>query len=181
MPCSGERCEEPRHADPTSGLPLSAVRKAIDEAVDPVHFFVREPFVLEWKHQPSEQITWEIHQGRLLDPAHTRLRETFESWNIYCSESGNRSAEPVLSVKLDVGSRQLHVTRAIYCYAWEGYDAGDNVFLSRETRKWVRELVGTIALDHFTEADDLRDEIIGLLFQAVIGCSRLPLQSVEAP
>src|SRR5262249_38387131 len=83
--------------------------------------------------------------------------------------------------KLDVDRRQLHVTRAILCYVWEGYHAGDNIYLSRETRKWVRELVGTIQLDPFLGPDELRDEIICLLFQAVVGCSRLPLQSVEAP
>src|SRR5438105_7104644 len=139
MPRFRERSERVQKSGVAGPLPPDEVRRVIAEAVEPKHFFVKKPFVLEWKHQPSEQITWEIHQGRLLDPAHTRLRETFESWNIYCSESGNRSAEPVLSVKLDVGSRQLHVTRAIYCYAWEGYDAGDNVFLSRETRECVRE------------------------------------------
>src|SRR5947208_176843 len=78
-------------------------------------------------------------------------------------------------------SRPPHITRAILCYAWEGYHAGDNVYLSRPTHKWVRELVGTISLDRFADADELRDELIGLLFQAVVGCSRLPLQSVEAP
>src|SRR5262249_48927771 len=77
--------------------------------------------------------------------------------------------------------RQLHVTRAVQCYAWEAYDAGGNVILSRESRKWVRELIGTIALDHFSDADDLRDELVCLIFQAVAGSSRLPLTSVEAP
>ena len=175
-------CPEQAHESGSSNeLPLDEVRIVIAEAVQPAHFFVRKPLILEWQHEPSEQTAWEIHQGRLLDPAHTRLLKTFESWNIFCFEPGNRSAEPVLSVKLDIGSRQLHVTRAIYCYAWEGYDTGDNVFLSRETRKWIRELVGTIPLDRFHAAHHLRDEIICLLFQAVVGCSRLPLQSVEAP
>src|SRR5262249_30096120 len=128
-----------------------------------------------------EETSWEVYHGRLVDPAHTRRRRTFESWSVFCIESGNRSAEPILSLKLDMGGRQLHVTRAIHCYAWEGYLAGDNVHLSRETRKWVSELVGSIPLDRYVDPDALRDEIICLLFQAVIGCSRLPLQSVEAP
>src|SRR5262249_16684161 len=46
------------------------------------------------------------------------------------------------------------------------------------TRKWVRELVGTIPLDRFAE---LRDELVCRVFQAVVGTSRLPLTSVEAP
>src|SRR5713226_8938123 len=162
-------------------LSLNEVRKVIGAAIEPAHFFIARPLILEWQHCPSEEVSWEIHQARLLDPAHTRLRQFFESWNVFDIRSGNRSAEPILSLKLDAGSRQLHVTRAIHCYAWEGYHAGDNVYLSRETRKWVRELVGTIPLDGFRDADDLRDEIICLLFGAVVGCSRLPLQSVEAP
>src|SRR5713226_759178 len=191
-------------------LSLNEVRKVIGAAIEPAHFFIARPLILEgqhcpsdrgerraqsaprsalcaprsaleWQHCPSEEVAWEIHQGRLLDPAHTRLRQRFESWNVFDIRSGNRSAEPILSLKLDAGSRQLHVTRAVHCYAWEGYHAGDNIYLSRETRKWVRELVGTIHLDGFQDAQELRDEIICLLFQAVVGCSRLPLQSVEAP
>ena len=151
------------------------------EVIQPRHFFVRQPLVLDWQYSPSEEIAWKIYQGRLLEAAHTRLRQTFESWNVFCIEAGNQSAEPLLSLKLHAGSRQVYVTRAVHCYAWEGYHAGDNVYLSRETRKWVRELVGTIHLEQFLDPDDLRDEIICHLFQAVIGCSRLPLQSVDAP
>jgi hypothetical protein len=84
-------------------------------------------------------------------------------------------------VKLDTAGRRLHVTRAIYCYAWEGYHAGDNVYLSREIQKWVRDLVGSIDLELCLNREELRGELIGLLFQAVVGCSRLPLQSVEVP
>jgi hypothetical protein len=157
------------------------IRKVVAEAIHPAHFFFQRPLILEWHHLPCEQTAWEIYQGRLLDPAHTRLRQTFESWTVFCIESGSRSAEPLLSVKLDVAGRQLHVTRAIYCYAWEGYHAGDNVYLSRETRKWVRELVGSIPLDRFQDDGQLRAELATLLFQAVVGSSRLPLQSVEAP
>jgi hypothetical protein len=160
---------------------LNEVREAIAAAMQPWHFFVGKPFILEWQHQPSEEIVWEIYQGRLLDVTHTRLRQLFESWNLFCVEAGSRSAEPILSVKLHAGSRQVHVTRAVHCHAWEGYDAGDNVYLSRETHKWVRELVGSIDLDRYFGLDDLRDEIISLLFHAVTGSSRLPLQSLEAP
>src|SRR5262249_41403598 len=137
---------------------------------------------LEWDHGTAEDVSWEVFRGRLLDPAHTRERRTFEAWNIYLLANGARSPEPLLSVKLDAaGGGRGHVVRAIHCYAWEGYDAGDNVILSRETKKWVRELVGTIHLADFTSADEVLDEIICLLFQAVVGTSRLPLTSVEAP
>src|SRR5207248_8939878 len=111
----------------------------------------------------------------------TTLRRRFEAWSIYRTDRGRAVVEPLLSVKLDASVGLIHVTRAIYCYAWEGYHAGDNVYLSRETQKWVRELVGTIHLDHFRDIEELRDELICRLFQAVVGVSRLPLTSVEAP
>lgn len=151
------------------------VREVIADCIHPRHFFSR--LELAWEHAADEEIAWEIYRGRLLDPAHTRQKRRFECWNIFRLEGGERSAEPVLSVKLDGAERTIHITRAILCHAWEGYHAGDNVYLSRETRKWVRELVGSIELD----TESLRRELIGLIFKAVIGVSRLPLTSVEAP
>ncbi len=71
--------------------------------------------------------------------------------------------------------------RGLDSYVWEGYDAGGGVYMSRERRKWVRELVGTIRLDRFADLDELRDELACQLFQAVVGTSRLPLASVETP
>jgi hypothetical protein len=169
-------------ASPTSGpLSLEEIRGLVADAVRPGHFFVGPNTHLEWEHVAAEDVSWEVFRGRLLDPAHTRERRTFEAWNVYLISDGARSPEPLLSVKLDAAAGQVHVMRAIHCYAWEGYDAGDNVILSRETKKWVRELVGTIDLADYADADDLRDEIICRLFQAVVGSSRLPLTSVEAP
>src|SRR5262249_52759719 len=116
-----------------------------------------------------------------LDPAQTRMQRTFEAWNVFLIDAEGRSGEPLLSLLLDAGAGELHVTRAIHCYAWEGYHAGDNVYLSREVRKWVRELVGTIHLAQFSERIQLHDELVCLLFHALVGVSRLPLTSVEAP
>src|SRR5205807_4560084 len=56
-----------------------------------------------------------------------------------------------------------------------------NVYLSRETRKWVRELAGTMVLTEFATPGEVRDELICLLFQAMVGASRLALTSVEGP
>ena len=86
----------------------------------------------------------------------------------------------MLSLKFDLVAGVVHVTRAIHCHAWEGYHAGDNVYLSRETQRWVNELVGSLDVARFSPAT-LTDELVGLLFQAVVGVSRLPLTSVEAP
>jgi hypothetical protein len=164
-------------------MPISPddLRELIDEAVRPAHFFVGPATRLEWQHVAAEDVSWEVFRGRLLDSAHTRQRRTFEAWNVYLIGDEGRSTESLLSVKLDLRAGQVHVVRAIHSYAWEGYDAGGNVILSRETKKWVRELVGTIDLADFADADELRDEIVWRLFQAVVGTSRLPLTSVEAP
>src|SRR5262249_20030792 len=164
-----------------SRLTPDRVRQIITDAFRPVHFFAGRTIGLEWQPAVREEIAWEIFQGRLLEPAHTRLRQQFEAWHLFRLRSDGRSAEPLLSVRFDAANKLIHVTRAIYCYVTEGYDAGGQVFLSRETRKWVRELVGTIDLGPFAEEEPLRDELICRLFQGVIGTSRLPLTSVEAP
>ena len=88
--------------------------------------------ISEWQ-ETVEEIPWELFRGRLLDPAQTRQRVRFQSWNLYWLEEGIRSAEPLLSLKLDERREEVHVVRAILSYAWEGYHAGDNVYLSRET------------------------------------------------
>jgi hypothetical protein len=156
------------------------VRGLMAEVFRPAHFFLAPDLAVEAEHAPSEELTWEVFQGRLLDPAHTRQRRTFEAWNLYVLSGGLPSAEPLLALKLDAEAGLLHVVRGLECHGWEGYASGDNVILSREVRKWVRELAGTLRPGEFADAEDLRDELIALLFHAVVG-RRLPLSSVEAP
>lgn len=158
-----------------------AVRRTISDVLRPAHFFVGPNTELLWEPATEVETAWEIFQGRLLDPAHTRCRRTFEAWQVFAVAAGQRSGEPILAVLFDAAERQVHVVRALDSYVWEGYDAGGNVFLSRETRKWVRELVGTLPLAQFRNREEFRDELMGRLFQAVVGTSRLPLTSVEAP
>jgi hypothetical protein len=170
-------------APPAGGLSQgrAALRTVITDVLRPANFFVRTSASLTWEHRTSADEAWEIFQGCLLDGAQTRLRQSFETWNVYRDEPAGRAAEPFLSIKLDTAGERLHVVRALEVYAWEGYHAGGNVYLSRETRKWVRELVGSIPLARFENLDTFRDELIGLLFHAVVGTSRLPLTSLEAP
>src|SRR5262249_42518607 len=148
----------------------------IADALHPGHFFAAG-LKLTFHNEVAEETSWEIFRGRLLDPAQTRARRRFIAWNV-CFEG---AAEPLLSVKLDEPAGELHVVRAIQCHVWEAYNAGANVILSRETIKWVRELVGTIRLAEFATPHELREELTCRVFQAVIGTSRLPLTSVEAP
>ena len=162
-------------------IPLDEIRAIIADAVAPRHFFIGNGLELEWEHTAAETIQWEIYKGRLLDASQTRERRTFEAWNIYGIDEFGRSTEPLLSVKLDAETGEVHVVRAILCYAWEAYEASPNVIESRETTKWVRELVGTIEISKLTTSAQSTERISDTLFRAVIGTSRLPLVSVEAP
>src|ERR1700722_19321442 len=136
------------------------LRLLIDDLMAPAHFFLAESVRLEWEHRETEEISWEMFQGRLLDPGYTRQKAVFESWNIYRITSEGRSGEPLLSVKVDEAGRWLYVVRGLECYAWEGYDSGGGVILSRERRKWVRELTGTVDLARFDATEELADELI---------------------
>jgi hypothetical protein len=164
-------------------MPLSpeTVRWLCGDVTRLCHFFTGPNLRLEWEDRPDDVSVWEVFQGRLLDPAHTRQRRTFEVWNVYQLTDEGRSGEPLLSLKWDHDANQMHVVRGIDSYVHEGYDSGDGVFLTRERRKWVRELVGTVELGRFRDLEELRDELICLLFNAVVGTSRLPLAPVEAP
>jgi hypothetical protein len=153
---------------------LLAVSQLIDDAMQPGHFFAAPELRLAWIAGKAETIPWEVFRGKLLDPAHTRASRSFLSWRLAAP-----AAEPMLSVKLDVLARQIHVVRGILCYAWEAH--GGSVIETRETIKWTRELVGTISLADFADLETLRDELLCLIWQAIVGTSRLPLHSIEAP
>lgn len=146
------------------------------------HFWTGNGLELRWGPPGQvEEVAWELFRGRLLDAAQTRQRRVFVSWNLFAVLDGQTSPEPLLSVKLDRQAGLLHVVRAILSYAWEAFDQGNNVILSRETQKWLRELVGTIDLAEFSDPHELSRELCGLLFEAVVGTSRLALTSLETP
>ena len=162
-------------------MTVEVVRQVAADVTRPAHCYIGPELELEWEHAEHEEGSWEVFRGRLLDPAHTRQRRTFEAWNVYQRAPAGRSGEPLLALKLDAAAGELHVVRGLESYVWEGYDSGGNVYLSRERRKWVRELAGTVLLRSFATAEDLHDELICRVFHAVIGASRMPLLSVEAP
>lgn len=147
---------------------LDEVRSLVAEALAPGRF--AGAMALTQRHG-VETVRWEVFQGRLVDEAHTREERTFETWDV-----GEGDGPAVLSAKLDVEAGRLHVVRGVECYAWEGYDSGGGVFLSRERRKWTRELIATLAVDD----DELREELAAALGRAVTG-TRLPLTPVETP
>ncbi len=152
------------------------IRRAITAALRPERFFLAN-LDLEWRPSTIEDIAWELFRGQLLDTAQSRERRRFEAWSLFLPDAD----EPLLSVKLDDVRQEIHVVRAIYSYAWEGYHAGDNVYLSREVRKWLREIVATLPLELFSDDRTLEEALGQAIAHAVYGLSRLPLTSVEAP
>ena len=160
---------------------VTSLGPSLTDVLHPGHFFLAPTLQLEWSHVSEAAEPWEIFQGRLLEPRFTRQQSIFESWNIFVVAQGEISGEPLLSLKVDRAAGLLHVVRGLHCYVWTNYTEGDNVLLSRETARWLRELVGTLKLADFTESEPLRHEVADLVFHAVIGTSRLPLSSVESP
>jgi hypothetical protein len=158
-------------------IDLDAVRPLAADVLRPGHFF--STLTLAWTHNAAETSRWEVFQGRLLDPAHTRREATFETWNVHEQTSEGLSAEPILSLKLDAAGGLLHVVRGVECHVHQAYGEG-NVIQTREVRRWVRELVATFDLSRFDSAEALREELTAAMSRAVTG-TRLPLTPVEAP
>jgi hypothetical protein len=152
------------------------IRAAIAGVLQPGHFYAAPGVSLDWQHVCAEETPWEVLRGQLVPSHLTREKAPFESWNIHIIQDGQRSDEPLLSLKLDSQRGQVHVVRGIHCWTWEGYQEGANVFLSREVPRWQRELVGSV---DGTQCS--REELALWVFRAVVGLSRLPLTSVEAP
>jgi hypothetical protein len=147
----------------------------------PANFFVGVDLGLRWRHRGPQATPWELFHGRLLDPSHSRKSRCLEMWQVCPEACGDKEEGPILSVLFEAGSCQIHVVRGFRCLVWEGYHAGANVYLSRRVDKWVYELSGTIDATRFTDLTKLADELICRLFLAVVGSSRLPLISTEAP
>ena len=73
-----------------TGITPERVADLIAEVLRPGHFFVANGRELTCLHLETEESAWEIFRGRLLDPAHTRERKVFRSWNLYLSEEKQR-------------------------------------------------------------------------------------------
>jgi hypothetical protein len=163
------------HLD-SAPLNVDTVRQAVALALAPGHFFLAPKGQLRLEHLASHTRRWEVFRGRLLDPAHTREERTFEEWHLYLDGDPG----PVLSLLFDPGRGELHVVRGLLCHVWETYDSEGSI-LTREATRWTAELTGTIDLGELADPAELLDELTARLFHAVVGASRLPLTSVEAP
>src|SRR5689334_23034931 len=94
-------------------LSLNRVSSLCTELLRPAHLFMGPGLEVAQEHVEREDISWEVFRGRLLDPAHTRQRCSFEAWNLYQLANGERSSEPLLSLKLDGPAAHLHVVRGL--------------------------------------------------------------------
>src|SRR5262249_40551355 len=146
--------------------------------VRPGHFYISPDRGLNWGFRPNERTHWELFRGRALDFTQTREQRSFKSWNVW---DGPTPGEPLVSVKFDVSAGQIHLTRSILCRAVEAYTGDNGTIMTREANRPVRELVGTIDLSRLASGSELHDELVSLIFAAVVGVSRLPLTSLEMP
>lgn len=157
------------------------LKSIIEAALRPQQFFVARPNGLRIQHVAAERVPWEIFRGHLLDGSQTPLQREFESWNVFVENPGVPERVPLLSVKLDHLTSRLYVTRNILIYGWEAYEPSAGVISSRPTRKWMPELVGTIALARAARREDAAQPLSRCLLLAVVGTSRLPITSLESP
>jgi hypothetical protein len=158
------------------------IRAAIDDVLQRGSFFVAAPAKLRIERVDREELPWEVFRGHLLDPSHVRSVAHFEVWNVFLDQVAAPAAAPLISIKLQGETCQVHVTRQILTYGFEAYEDPPGVFLSRPVHKWVAELVGTIDLRWFQKDDAaLTVELATYVFLAVIGGNRLPITSIESP
>ncbi|MEX0977847.1 MAG: hypothetical protein WDZ48_03290, partial [Pirellulales bacterium] len=139
-------------------------------------FFVAAGATLRIEHVPEETVGWETFRGHLVDAAHARTTQRFAAWHVFL-DSGNAPAEaPILSIRSGREPSRIFVTRQILSHAFEAYEDSPGVILSRPVQKWISELVGAIEPESI-QRGTARDELGTLLFQAVVGTSRLPITS----
>jgi hypothetical protein len=161
----------------TDSLPFTAI---VERAISPQRFFTADDLAVRSAHDSEQLLPWELYQGRLVNPRHTRRLRSFESWTIEVQEAG-QPVRTLLSILRALDGPECFVTRQIQSWVWEAYEPAPNVFESLLVARGVTELVGTIDLRDCSSPEDLESELTRLVWRAVIGLSRLPLTSIEAP
>lgn len=124
-----------------------------------------------------EEPHWELFRGHALDKTKTRERRKFLSWALF----DRNDDEPVLAVRWDTAAGRIHVTRSILSRTVEANETVGGVVDLRDVVRRIRELVGTVDLETAVTAGDLRRRLAELVLLGVVGLSRLPLTSVDAP
>lgn len=155
------------------------ISDAVERALRPGCFFVAPPAALRIEQVADESVRWEIFQGTLLDPAHTRQTQRFAAWHLFV-DAGEAVAEPLTSLRWQADEGRVYVTRQILCRGFEAYEDEPGVIRSRPVEKWSAELVGTAQVDPDRSAA-LAAELSRLVYLAIVGTSRLPITSLETP
>src|SRR5437764_13975099 len=88
------------------------MREIIADAFWVEQFYIDEALKIEFAPQVTEEIFWELFQGRALDRSQTRRKELFIAWNAWDHTDQPPSDEPLLSVKWSPTAKQVHVTRS---------------------------------------------------------------------
>ncbi len=161
-------------------MQLDSVREIVGRALGPGCFFVATPARLRIEHVESEQVRWEIFRGHLLDPAHAQEVRDFESWHLYVDSAEDLASTPLISLRWQLTTQQLFLTRQILTHGFEAYEDSPGVILTRTVEKWVSELIGTLDVGELTE-QAFDAELAAYVFLAVVGTSRLPITSSESP
>ena len=165
----------PLPADPSDLAPL------VTDLWQPGHFYVGRGLKLAWQFEAEQQLPWETFRGNLVDVRQIRGTRQFLAWNLLRVEGREACPDdPLLSILLDAGERTIHITRGLLVRTWEA-NGDSNIIEGTESARWIRELVGSVLLDDLTSHEELRDELICRIQQAIWGTSRLPLTSTEAP
>ncbi|MEI7684750.1 MAG: hypothetical protein WCL32_06960 [Planctomycetota bacterium] len=145
----------------------------------PAHFFLANGLRCAWQFEAEQTLPWELFRGRLLGPGQARATQTFLSWNLLPVEGGVVGSEPLLSLLLD-DAGSVFVTRSLLCRVWTPVDSSEGIG-SEQRDRWVRELIGVAHRPDFASESDWAAEAASLIAQAIVGTSRLPLTSTEAP
>jgi hypothetical protein len=146
----------------------------------PAHFYLARGLRCAWQFEAEQTLPWELFRGRLLEPRQTRESRTFLAWNIFPVIGDVVGTSPLLSLLLDEAGKSIHVTRGVLSRVWRAIDAAGGIE-SEQVEEWVRELVGTLRADDFASREMFVTEVQILIGHAVVGTSRLPLTSLEAP
>jgi len=145
----------------------------------PAHFFLANGLRCAWQFEAEQTLSWELFRGRLLDARQARATQTFLSWNLLPVEGSVVGREPLVSMLLD-DAGSVFVTRGLLCRVWTPVDSSEGIG-SEQRDGWVRELIGVAHRAEFSSEGDWAAEVESLIGQAIVGTSRLPLTSTEAP
>src|SRR6516165_7228192 len=92
---------------PRGPVTPQVVRRVCELVLSPRAFSLTTELRLEAEHRDEARQRWEVFRGQLLDSAHTRQDKCFDEFNLFLIDTGSRSLEPLLSLKIDWAEQHL--------------------------------------------------------------------------